>query len=217
MNQQEKEAKRLQVSRTGLKKRRLNELVYFQACEDHGKLTKEYAERHQLHKTLTELTRKAFESKSNYPQLFIADEIRKNLSLPPSNEELAELRKKVNRFQKLLEQLKDRSAPKGSKADDEEEIFMQYLVKHRHKEFMIEAVKNAYCIQSPNPLKFISEMIQNQPDHKILVRRETEELEKRVQIYTNIIQVLIKENPMSLKEIEEFSTKTVLQEMKKDP
>lgn len=76
----------------------------------------------------------------------------------------------------------------------------------------MEAIKGAYCVQSKKPLEFIAAMIENQPDYKILIRRETEDLEKRVKIYTNVIKALIKENPMKLKEIEEFSTKTVREE-----
>lgn len=76
----------------------------------------------------------------------------------------------------------------------------------------MEAIKGAYCVKSTKPLEFIAEFIECQPDHKILVRKDMEDLEKRSQVYTNIIKALILENPMNLKEIEEFSTKTVLEE-----
>lgn len=163
---------------------------------------------------MTELAKKAFEADSKYPQIFIADEIHKKLSLPPTNVELLELRKKVKRFQKLLEQLRNREKSIEETKGSDERLFQEYQIRHKHKNFTMEAIKNAYCVQSTNPLKFVAEMIRSQPDYKILVRKETEDQEKRIQIYTNVIKVLIEEKPLNLKEIEEFSTKTVLQEMK---
>jgi hypothetical protein len=180
--------------------------------------TIEFSKQHKVDEVLQDLLRRAFAANTKFPINFIAEEIFKMSGSEKLNKELAELRKKVNRFTKLLEHLRTRDTPENSKSESlelEEKRYQDYSKKYNLREQRKELIAVAYMAGSENPLSYIAEYIAQQPDYKIIIRRETEELEKKSEIYTNLISSLIAKNPMNLKEIEEFSTKAVQEEFKK--
>lgn len=183
-----------------------------------AKETAAFSKQHKVDEILQDLMRRAFAANTKFPLNFIAEEIFKMSGSEKLNQELAELRKKISRFTKLLEHLRTRDAPEKaqseSPADEDEKRYQEYCAKHRLRDQRKELIACAYMAGSENPLSFIAEYIAQQPDYKIIIRRETEELSKKEEIYTNLIQSLIKDKPMNLKEIEEFSTKAVKEEFK---
>lgn len=126
----------------------------------------------------------------------------------PKDQKLFEMQKNASRMQKLYEHLK----PSAAKAEDQEKSYQEYCDKHKLKQHRIELIAVSYMAESENPLKFIADYIYKQPDAKIIIKRETEDCEKRLKIYTNLIQPLMQEKPLSLKEIEDFSRSTVSKE-----
>lgn len=176
--------------------------------------TNSFAKQHNLDGILQSLIRKAFQANSKYPLHFVADEIYKMSQSDHANKELLELRKKVSTFQALWEHMKSRNSPaKVSSSDDDEKKYQEYCLKHELRRHRTELVAISYMAEAENPLLFIANYIVRQPDRKIIERKETEDLEKRAEIYKNLIQKLINDNPMNLKEIEDFSTETIKKEM----
>lgn len=177
--------------------------------------TKNFSKQHNLDNILQDLFRRAFNAKTKYPLNYIADEIYKMSGNEPENKQLAELRKDVSRFQALFEHLKQRNSPaQPETVSNDDKLFEEYYKKHDLRRHRLEMVAFSYMAESENPLMFIANYIYKQPDSKIIIRREIEDLEKRHNIYKQLIQtMMIKDGAMSLKELEEFSTSTVKKEI----
>lgn len=184
-----------------------------------AKETVEFSKEHKVDEVLQDLMYRAFAANSKFPLNFIAEEIFKMSGSEKMNQELSELRKKVSRFTKLLEHLRTRDAPEKIKNDspaDEEKRYQEFSAKHKLRDQRKELISCAYMAGKENPLTFIAEYIAQQPDYKIIIRKEIEELTKKEEIYTKLIQTLIQDKPMNLKEIEEFSTRAVKEEAGKN-
>jgi hypothetical protein len=173
--------------------------------------TMKFANNDQMDKMLQELFRRAHLAKSNYPIIFVADEI---VKMSGEQTERTELRKTVLRLQGLFEHLKQRTQKEEAKDVDGENSYRDYEVKHKIRHNRIELIAISYLsnAESSHPLTTISDYIFKQPDAKILIRRETEDLEKRQEVLKKLVQHFINENPMNLKDIEEFSTNYVKRE-----
>lgn len=176
--------------------------------------TDSFSKHHNLDETLQNLMRKACKANAKYPLHFVAEEILMILQSDTVNKQLMELRKEVGRFQALLEHLKNRiSSAKNASSEDEEKAYQEYCRKHDLRRYRTELIAVAYMAEADDPKLLIANYILRQPDTKIIERKETEDLEKRSTIYKNLIQKLISDNPMTLKEIQEFSTETVRNEI----
>lgn len=178
--------------------------------------TSSFAKQHNLDEILQDSFRKAFIANSKYPLHFVAGEIYKILKSDLANKELQELRQRVGYFHALFEHLKNRGSAIDQSPELNENAFQEYSLKHDLRRHRIELIAVAYMAEAENPLMFIANYISRQPDTKIIERRETEDLEKRKGIYENLIQKLINENPLTLKEIEAFSTEAVKKEFGND-
>lgn len=178
-----------------------------------AKETMKFANNDQMDKMLQDLFRRAHSAKSNYPLIFVADEIIK-MSGQPQNLEVSELRKTVSRLHALFEHLKQRN--KTETIVDDEKSFRDYEAKHELRRQRMELIAISYLSseEGAHPLTTIAEYIYKQPDAKILIKRDIEDLGKREEVYKKLIQQLINENPMNLKDIEDFSTNHVQKEFK---
>lgn len=165
-----------------------------------------------MQRTLTEFCKKAFIAKAKFPWNYVADELFKMKTLRPCNEELYELRKNVARMQKLLNFVRDRNAvPECDLFDDDS---WQTYAKHHNLSYSItECISMAFVTQPPDPYLYIAEYIKRQPENILFCKKETEELQKRLKICKDLIQHFMNKQQLTLKEVEEFSTKTVNDEM----
>lgn len=179
--------------------------------------TKNFSKQHKLDDILQDLFRRAFNANTKYPLIFVADEIYKMSGSEPKNQKLADIRKELSRFQALYTHLKQREsgASPGTNNNDEKS-FQEYYTKHDLRRHRMELVAFSYMAESENPLMFIANYIHKQPDTNIIIEREIKDVEKRNNIYKGLIQdLMIKSGPMSIKELEEFSTNTVKKEHEK--
>lgn len=175
--------------------------------------TKQFATKHNLDHLLMDLFNRAYKANTNFPLNYIAEEIYKMSGSEHENKELSELRKKNSRFHALLEHLKNRDATaKVTASEDEEKMFSAYCDKHDLRNKRVELISISYMAGDENPLLFIANYISKQPDYKIILQRESVLLLKRAVISQSLIQRLINEKPMGLKEIEAFSQMTIKKE-----
>ena len=73
----------------------------------------------------------------------------------------------------------------------------------------MELTAISYMVEAENPLMFIANYILKQPDSKLLIQKEIQDLEKKEQIYKNLIKHFIDKNPLTPKEIQDFSVNTI--------
>ena len=180
--------------------------------------TIQFSKQHQVDDILQDYLRRAFVVNTRFPLNFLAEEIFRTSKSDELNTDLLELRKKVNRFSKLLAHLKTRDEPDKQRdelTEDEEKRFQDYSTKHNLRHHRKELIAFSYMAGSENPLLFIAKYIAQQPDYKIIMKKEIEEQTKKEEIYTKLISKIIQDKPMNLKQIEEFSTNYVHEEFKK--
>lgn len=175
--------------------------------------TKQFAAKHKLDEILQDLFMRACKANTNFPMNFIAEEIYRMSESDQENKQLSLLRKNNSRFSALLDHLKNRDSPaKPVVQEDNDKIFTAYCDKHDLRKKRIELISLSYMAGDENPLLFIANYINKQPDAKIIQQKEIAMLEKRAEVCQGIIQRLINDKPMDLKEIEAFSMMTIKKE-----
>lgn len=186
--------------------------------------TAKFAAKEKLVPIMNDYFHRAHKANSVYPLGFLAEEITKvsDTISPPTKEDkdLIELRKLVNRFYALFENLKSRDAPPSLQPPlDDEASYRKYAVKHDLHKKSVELIAMAFVYSTPeaskgkNPLEMIAHMIFSDIEHKILRKREVEDLERRQKIITQLVQHLLDKKPVDLGQIRDFSVATVRKEM----
>ena len=181
--------------------------------------TIQFSQQHQVDAILQDFLRRAFTVNTKFPLNFLAEEIFRTSKDEGLNSELFELRKKVNRFSKLLTHLRTRDDPEKDETnspEDDEKRFQDYSLKYNLRHHRKELIAISYMSGHENPLLFIAKYIAQQPDYKLIIKKEIEEQTRREEIYTKLISKIIQDKPMNLKQIEEFSTNYIHEEFKKD-
>jgi len=196
------------------------EETFGKSAEELAKETIEFSQREQLETILKDLFRRAHKAKTNHPLNFVAEEIYRMGAISPRNaqlEQLSNLRKIVGRMQSLFEHLKARDSPHTATPEDQEKFYQDYVTKHDLRQQQMRIVSYAYIsANEKNPLNNIADVILEQPNFKMELEMEMESLEKRQKIITKLVQCLIDKNPLSLQEIQDFSSQTVKQEHAKE-